>query len=68
MTKKQVKTLNICLNRAEFDLIRDLLVLERYQLNEDLHRRFGKCDAASEKVIEDKRVISNLLRCQFSTT
>lgn len=68
MTKKQVKTLNICLNRAEFDLIRDLLVLERYQLNEDLNRRFGKCDAASEKAFEDKRVITHLLRCQFSTT
>lgn len=60
--------MTITLNRAEFDLIRDLLILERYQLDEDLNRRFGKCDAASEKVIEDKRVISNLLRCQFSTT
>ncbi len=60
--------MTITLNRAEFALIRDLLLLERYQLNEDLNRRFGKCDAASEKVIEDKRVISNLLRCQFSTT
>lgn len=60
--------MTITLNRAEFALIRDLLLLERYQLDEDLHRRFGKCDAASEKVIEDKRVISNLLRCQFSTT
>lgn len=58
----------ITLNRAEFALIRDLLLLERYQLNEDLNRRFGKCDAASEKVIEDMRVINHLLRCHFSTT
>ena len=60
--------MNITLNRAEFALIRDLLLLERYQLDEDLNRRFGKCDVASEKVIEDKRVICNLLRCQFLTT
>ena len=60
--------MNLTLNQREFNLIRSLLLLERYQLDEDLNRRFGKLDAISENVIDDKRVITKLLRCQFSTT
>ena len=45
--------MNVTLNNREFALIRDLLLLERYQITEDLNRRFGKVDAASEQAIED---------------
>lgn len=57
--------MNVTLNKREFALIRDLLLLERYQITEDLNRRFGKVDAASEQAIEDRKIISNLLRSQF---
>ena len=50
--------MNVTLNNLEFALIRDLLLLERYHITEDLNRRFGKVDAASEQAIEDKKIIS----------
>lgn len=58
--------MKVSVNKQEYDLIRRLLVLERYQIEQDLKRRFGRFDAVSEQAIEDKKIISNLLTVQFA--
>ena len=57
--------MQVSVNKQEYALIRRLLVLERYQIEQDLKRRFGRFDDVSEQAIEDKKVISNLLTSQF---
>ena len=58
--------MKVSVNKQEYDLIRRLLVLERYQIEQDLKRCFGRFDAVSEQAIEDKKIISNLLTVQFA--
>lgn len=57
--------MQVSVNKQEYALIRRLLVLERYQIEQDLKRRFGRFDDVSEQAIEDKKIISNLLTSQF---